>query len=322
MSQARKSIAILTGGPSAERSIALASAAFVAEHLRPDQYTSRTLVVEPNGWIDKSSGRAIDLNDFTLEAGDHRVHFDFAFLIIHGTPAEDGKIQGYFESFGIPHSTCNTLTAALTFNKQWCKNFLKCYDVPMAWSTVIGEADIANVDMEKFSYPVFVKPNNNGSSYGVSKVRVAGELRDAIEKAAQFDDEILIETFLAGREFSCGAVREGNTIHVFPITEIISKNEFFDYQAKYEGASQEVTPADLDNALATTCQHTTRQIYEVLKCRGLVRMDYILTDGTFYLLEVNTIPGLSPASIVPQQAAAYGWTMEHMLDVVIRDCSR
>ena len=320
MSGNLKHIVILTGGPSAERSIALASAKFVAQHLDPIKYTSKTILLESHGWIEQETGQPVDLNDFSLKEGLDKVHFDFVFLIIHGTPAEDGKIQGYFEARRIPHSTCDTLTSALTFNKQWCKDFLKNFSVPMAWSTVIASEDMEDIDVQVFQYPVFVKPNNNGSSYGVSRVNTSDQMRAALQNAAQYDHEIIIESFIEGREFSCGVVREGKQVHVFPITEIIPKNEFFDYQAKYEGASQEVTPAHLDAQLTIMCQEQSRRIYQVLKCRGLVRCDYILKDGTFYLLEVNTIPGLSPASIVPQQARAYGWSMEHMLDVVIQDC--
>jgi D-alanine-D-alanine ligase len=321
MSGNLKRIAILTGGPSAERGIALASARFVAQHLDPLKYLSKTILLEPNGWIEQETGQSVDLNDFSLKEGLDTVSFDFVFLIIHGTPAEDGKIQGYFEAQKIPYSTCDTLTSALTFNKQWCKDFLKNFSVPMAWSIVIDSGKIAGIDVKTLKYPVFVKPNNNGSSYGVSRVNSSDKLHAALEQAAQYDHEIIIEAFIEGREFSCGVLREGTQIHVFPITEIIPKNEFFDYQAKYEGASQEVTPAQLDTHLSTQCQEQSRKIYEILKCRGLVRCDYILRDGTFYMLEVNTIPGLSPASIVPQQARAYGWSMEHMLDVVIQDCS-
>lgn len=322
MSDHTKHIAILTGGPSAERGIALASAAFVAKHLDPALYTARVIILEPHGWMDQDTGTLIDLNTFSLSVDNREIRFDFVFLMIHGTPAEDGRIQGYFESRGIPHSTCDTLTSALTFNKQWCKNFLKCFEVPMAWSVTLRSGELRQADIHTFTYPVFVKPNNNGSSYGVSKVNTADRMMEALEKAAQYDHEILVETFLAGREFSCGAVREGDAIHVFPVTEIIPKNEFFDYQAKYEGASQEITPANLTADLATQCQEQSRRLYQILNCRGLVRFDYILQNDTFFLLEVNTIPGMSPASIVPQQARAYGWSMEHMLDVVIRDCSR
>ena len=320
MSNQRLRIAILTGGPSAERGIALASAGFVEQHLDPEKYDTHTILLEQDGWMEKDTATLVDLNDFSLREGAERKFFDFVFLIIHGTPAEDGKIQGYFEARDIPHSTCDTLTSALTFNKQWCKDFLKNHSVPMAWSATIDTDNVPEVNIDSFEYPVFVKPNNNGSSYGVSRVNAADQMRAALENAAQYDHEIIIESFIDGREFSCGAVREGKTVHVFPITEIIPKNEFFDYQAKYEGASLEVTPADLDADLTLLCQEQSRKIYEVLKCRGLVRFDYILKDGVFYMLEVNTIPGLSPASIVPQQARAYGWTMGHMLDVVIRDC--
>lgn len=322
MSERIKRIAILTGGPSAERGIALASAKFVAQHLDAIQFQSKTILIEPNGWIEQETGQAVDLNHFSLNEGLDKITFDFVFLIIHGTPAEDGKIQGYFEARGIPYSTCDTLTSALTFNKQWCKDFLKNYAVPMAWSVVVESARIPEINVQDFAYPVFVKPNNNGSSYGVTRVNAVGQMEAALAKAAEFDHEIIVESFIEGREFSCGVVRDGEQIHVFPITEIIPKNEFFDYQAKYEGASQEVTPAQLDAELTAQCQEQSKKIYQVLKCRGLVRCDYILKEGTFYMLEVNTIPGLSPASIVPQQARAYGWTMEHMLEVVIRDCSR
>lgn len=320
MSQQQLQIAILTGGPSAERGIALASADFVAQHLDASRYTSRTIVIEPHGWIDRTSGQGIDLNDFSLRTGNETLHFDFVFLIIHGTPGEDGKIQGYFEMQGIPYSTCDTLTCALTFNKQWCKDFLRPTGVPMAWSMVVGAHNLQAVDTARLSFPLFVKPNNNGSSYGVSRVEAADALADALARAAQFDHEIIIESFIEGREFSCGAIRDGETIHVFPLTEIIPKNTFFDYEAKYQGASQEVTPADLAPELTAQCQRQTLLIYKTLKCRGLVRADFILRDNIFHLLEVNTIPGLSPASIVPQQARAYGWTMEHMLDVVVQDC--
>ena len=322
MSGKKTSLAILTGGPSAERGIAIASAAFVASHLDPARYASRTIVLEPHGWIDQASELAVDLNDFTLTVKGERIQFDFVFLIIHGTPAEDGRLQGYFEMRGIPYSTCDTLTSSLTFSKQWCKQFLRAYDVPMAWSTLIRSSDIHAINPSDFRYPLFVKPNNNGSSYGVSKVSQPDALIAALEKSAAFDHEIIVETFLAGREFSCGAVRDGDTIHVFPVTEIIPKNEFFDYQAKYEGASQEVTPADLSEALSMECRQQSRRLYEILNCKGLVRFDYILKEDVFHLLEVNTIPGLSPASIVPQQARAYGWTMAEMLEVVIRDCGR
>jgi len=312
-------IAILTGGPSAERGIALNSAKLVEKHLDISKYQHRMIVIEEHGWVDQESGEKVDLNDFSLTIEGIKMTFDFAFLVIHGTPVEDGKLQGYFEAKGIPHSTCGTLTCALTFNKQWCKDFLEKHGVPMAQSEVVLSEHIAVVDPHLFSYPVFVKPNNNGSSYGVSRADTAGDLQRALLQAAKYDSEIMVEAYMQGREFSCGAVKEGKKVHVFPITEIIPEGEFFDYEAKYLGAGEEVTPADIDNDLAEQCMSQTRRLYRLLDCRSMVRFDYILVDDIFQLLEVNTVPGLSEASIIPQQAKAYGWTVGHMLDVVIQD---
>ena len=311
-------VAIVTGGPSAERGIALNSAKLVADHLDPARYRHRTILIEEHGWVDSKTGVTVDLNDFSLDGQ----KFDFAFLIVHGTPVEDGKLQGYFESRGIPHSACDTLTSALTFNKQWCKDMLRQYDIPLAASDVIKSKDISSVDSQEYGYPVFVKPNNNGSSYGVSKVNDASELKAALENAALYDTEIMVEQYLAGREFSSGVVGEGDDLHLFPITEIIPEGEFFDYDAKYLGASQEVTPADLEESLADECRQMSGRLYRLLNCKGMVRFDYILVRDTFYLLEVNTVPGLSEASIIPQQAQAYGWTISHMLDVVVEDALR
>lgn len=316
-----KNIAIVTGGPSAERGIALNSAKLVERYLDGSAYHKRTILIEEHGWVDRESGNIIDQNDFSLRVNGEKVTFDFVFLMVHGTPVEDGKLQGYFESKGLPHSTCDTLTCALTFNKQWCKDFLEKYNVPMAESVVINSRQIDDVDIETFKYPVFVKPNNNGSSYGVSKVLEKSELIAALSKAARFDTEIMVEQFLDGREFSSGVVREGDTLHLFPITEIIPEGEFFDYDAKYLGASQEVTPADLPSDVAENCQACSGRLYELLNCQGIVRFDYILVEGTFYLLEVNTVPGMSEASIIPQQARAYGWSISQLLEVVIAEAT-
>ncbi len=314
-------VAILTGGPSAERGISEKSAQCVATYLDAFKYTYRYIVMEKEGWFEKSTGSRVDLNDFSLIIDGQREFFDFVFLMIHGTPAEDGKIQGYFEYLRIPHSTCHTLTASLTFNKQKCKDYLSAHEVAMAPSMLIKDGDQWNV--EKFSslgLPLFVKPNNNGSSYGISKVKHYDEMQTAIRKALQYDTEVVVEAFLEGREFGCGIVKEGDHLHVFPITEIIPDAEFFTYEAKYEGASEEITPAVLPDRLTQECQEISRQVYHILDCRGMVRFDYILVGETFYLLEANTIPGMSEASIIPQQAQAYGWSITKLLDIVIEDC--
>ncbi len=316
-------IAIIAGGPSAERGISLKSGATIARHLNKDKYNVTTIDVSDKGWIDAGSGRTVDLNTFTLPAQNDlpEKHFDFAFIIIHGTPAEDGKIQGYFEMMHIPHSTCNVLTSALTFNKQMCKDFLRPFNITMAESVVVAEA-VSQSFLEKnnMALPVFVKPNNNGSSYGVTKVKEWSALSTAIEKALEYDHEVMIERALHGREFGCGVVRDGQTQHVFPVTEIIPNGEFFDFAAKYEGDSQEITPAEIPDAVAEQIQSISDNLYRILKCRGFVRFDYIMENETIYLLEANTTPGMSDASILPQQAIAYGWTIEKLLDVVITDC--
>ena len=314
-------IAILTGGPSSERGISLKSAELVEKYLDRTRYTVRVIDMEENGWIDRDSGKLIDLNDFSITVQDEKLVFDFVFLIVHGTPAEDGKIQGYFELKGIPHSTCHTLSSALTFDKQKCKNYLKAFHVPMAPSKLVCKSK--PIDPERIldlGLPLFVKPNANGSSYGVTKVMKPEELLPAIEKAFEFDQEVMVEAFLDGVEYSSGVVKHGEKYHAFPITEIRPSGEFFDYEAKYEGASDEITPAPIEKKLEIKCQDLSRRLYKILDCWGMVRFDYILVDDEFYLLEANTIPGLSEASIIPQQALAYGWSLEHLFNVVIEDC--
>ena len=316
-------IAIIAGGPSAERGVSLKSAQTIAKHLPAEKYSSTTIDITPDGWRAIHSGRKVDLNTFILldEAGAPIKKFDFAFLIVHGTPAEDGKLQGYFEMMHIPHSACGVLASALTFNKQMCKDHLKLYNIPMAESMVITmPVSQSTVEEANIRPPFFVKPNNNGSSYGVTKVKSWAQMDEAVKLAFEYDHEVMIERALIGAEFSCGVVREGHTYHVLPITEIIPKGEFFDFAAKYEGYSEEITPARLESALAAQCQERSGKLYQILQCRGMVRFDYILENRTFYLLEANTTPGMSEASIIPQQARAYGWGIGKLLDVVVQDC--
>ena len=316
-----KHIAILTGGPSSERVISELSAACIEKHLDTDKYSSRYITMESDGWYDRDSGAAIDLNDFSLSIDGEQEYFDLVFLMIHGTPAEDGKIQGYFEYLNIPHSTCDTLCASLTFDKQKCKEFLLAHDIPMAASILLKPGQKPDVNrILEMQLPLFVKPNNNGSSYGISKVKSADQLLPAIEEAFRFGKEVIVEAFLNGREFGCGVVKKGDRIISLPVTEIIPHAEFFTYEAKYEGASEEITPAQISEELNRQCQELSKKLYRVLSCKGMVRFDFILVDDEFYLLEANTIPGMSEASIIPQQAVAHGWTISKLLDVVIADC--
>ncbi len=315
-------VAIIAGGPSAERSVSLKSAQTIAAHLPSDKYSITTIDITPDGWKDIATGTFIDLNRFCLtdEQGRETRTFDFAFITVHGTPAEDGKLQGYFEMKGIPHSACGVLASALTFNKQMCKNYLRPYMIPMAESMVVTMI-VGPEEVEKAGIhpPFFVKPNNNGSSYGVSKVKEWSDLQEAISLALRYDHEVMIERALQGVEYSCGVVREGSRIHILPVTEIRPLGEFFDFAAKYEGQSQEITPANLEASLFTQCQERSGLLYRAMGCRGMVRFDYILENGIFYFLEANTTPGMSEASIIPQQALAYGWTIGQLLDIVVSD---
>jgi len=315
-------IAILTGGDSEERVISLKSGQVVRDHLPADRYRSFVIDVQKDEWRDLDSGRSVDKNDFTLIPGprSEKVRFDCAFAALHGSPLEDGKMQGYLEMLGIPYTCCDGYVSALTMNKHNTKVQLAPYGIPMAKSTLLlpGQA----IDREKLlelGLPLFVKPNSHGSSFGVTKVKTAEALIPAVEEARKFGGEVVVEAFMPGREFSNGVFRHKGEVTVLPVTEIIPETEFFDFAAKYEGKSTEVTPADLPPGLVRQCQERSRYIYELLRCRGVVRIDYILVGDTFNIIEVNTIPGISPASIVPQQARAAGWELGEFFAALIEE---
>ncbi|HQU60167.1 MAG TPA: D-alanine--D-alanine ligase [Saprospiraceae bacterium] len=313
-------VAILTGGDVAERSISLQSAATVHKHLDANKYNKYLIELNKGAFTEQGSGAKVDMNDFSLHRNGEIVRFDLIFLMIHGHPAEDGCLQGYFQLQGLPYTGCNLFVSALTFDKQACKDFLKSHDIPMAPSRLLRKGqDTDWQELLDMGLPLFVKPNKNGSSYGVSKVKTPEELEPAVALSFQFDDEVVVEGFLNGVEFSNGVVRKDGEVVVLPITEIVPKNEFFDFKAKYENESQEIPPARLSDEQREQCQAQTKKIYEVLGCRGMSRIDYILVDGTFYFLEANTIPGMSEASIIPQQAHAHGWTIAELLDAVVED---
>ena len=313
-------VAILAGGNVAEREISLLSAATIYRHLDRSRYEPYVVELNGNDFVEQQTRAVLDKNDFSFELNGERIRFDLVFPYIHGHPVEDGQIQGYFKLLGIPCTGCDTFVSALTFNKQACKNYLAGYPVALAPSVVLRAGSTLNrAALETMDLPLFVKPNKNGSSYGVTKVKERAALHEAIERAFQFDDEVIVEGFLDGREFSNGVVRRDGEIVVLPITEIIPEAEYFDYQAKYEGRSREITPADLSIEETERCQSLSRYLYELLDCRGMVRFDYILTKGDFYLLEPNTTPGFSPASLIPQQAAAHGWTLTELLNAAISD---
>ncbi len=311
-------IAIITGGPSEEREISLSSAKLITTHIDKQKYSYRLLVMEGRKFIDHETDTALDLNDFSLETKDGKEYFDFAFIMIHGRPAEDGKLQGYLEMMNIPYSTAGVMASAITFNKNICKNHLRPYEIPMADSVQVRKGDIIDMaGFEHLGWPLFVKPNNNGSSVAVTKVHRWEDLAEALEKVWSVDHEALVEEFIGGVEYSASIMKKGDEYLRFPITEIRPKKEFFDYEAKYLGASEEITPARLPDELVDKCLDLSEKIFRILNCAGICRFDYILCEDTFYFLEVNTIPGMGPTSMVPQQVLARGWTISQFIDELI-----
>lgn len=315
-----KNIAILTGGDTAERVVSLKSGQVVYDHLPKDRYRCFQIDIEGSNWTHIGTGTAIDKNDFSLTLDGEKIHFDCAFAALHGSPLEDGKMQGYLEMIGIPYTCCNGYVSALTMSKHNTKTQLASSGIPMAKSALLFKGQPIDTEaLLSMGLPLFVKPNTQGSSFGVTKVKEAAALLPAIEEAMKYDKEVLVEAFMPGREFSNGVLRLNGEVIVLPVTEIIPEDEFFTFAAKYEGRSKEVTPADLSPELTAQIQGRTRQVYEALGCQGVVRIDFILVGDTFYLLEPNTIPGISPASIVPQQAKAHGWELGEFFALLIEE---
>ncbi|PJJ75403.1 D-alanine-D-alanine ligase [Thermoflavifilum aggregans] len=323
-------IALLCGGYSGEYEISLQSAETVEKHLRASGYEVYKILITRSGWnYVHPSGQyiAIDKNDFSILLNGEKIVFDAVFNIIHGTPGEDGRLQGYLDMLGIPYTGCNAITSAVTFNKAFCNKIVASYGiVKVARSVHLIKGQ--PIDLEKLashlSYPCFVKPAEGGSSVGISKVKAKEELGDAVEKAFAEDEQILIETYIKGRELTCGLFgRMNGEITVLPITEIVTQREFFDYVAKYTpGASDEITPADIPVHVANRIRDAAKTLYLKLNCKGLVRIDFILEEGTedLYFLEVNTVPGQSANSIVPKQIRAAGMQLSDVYQQLIEDC--
>ena len=320
----KKNIAVMAGGSSAEAGISLNSAKVVSEHLDKEKYNVYKILIEGNDWLDESTRTAIDKNDFSLTISGSKIKFNAVFVAIHGTPAEDGKLQGYLDMLGIPYNCCGVLPASLTFDKNKTKEYLAPFGVlspkAIAADEIIAHTDLMAQVNSLLSYPIFVKPNKNGSSYGASKVDIKEELEAAIKLGFEYDDEILIEEFIQGTEVTCGVMTYKGKITAMPLTEIRSKSAFFDYKAKYEGNSKEVTPAEIDAAIASQIQDTAVFIYKQLAFKGMCRIDFIIRNGKYYMLEVNSVPGLSAESIVPQQAKAMGLTLTQLFGSSIENC--
>ena len=319
-----RTIAIAAGGDSPEYEVSVKSAIEVSRALSP-RYRVYIIIIRGSDWYwEDERGRyhKIDKNDFTLVIDDSHIRFDAVFIAIHGTPGENGLLQGYFDMLCIPYTSCDAFCSALTFNKQACKLFLKEYLIPMAEAVMIRKDDHSDLPaiIRHLGLPCFVKPNDSGSSFGVTKVREKEELVAAVEKAFRESDEVMIEAYLKGREVACGVVSTRSRALVLPVTEIISKNEFFDYEAKYTpGRSEEITPAMIPVKISDEIQKLSLRIYNLLGCKGIVRVDFIIVDDKPVFLEINTVPGMSAESIIPKQARAAGIELEDLYSMVIED---
>lgn len=323
----KKNIAIIMGGYSSEYEISLKSGNVVFESLDESKYNIYRIHIFKDKWVyvnGNGNEFQIDKNDFSVSINGTKTTFDCVFNAIHGSPGEDGFMQGYFELINMPHTSCGMYQAALTFNKRDCLSVLKPYGIKTAESFYLNLGDTVNEDaiINKVGLPCFVKANKAGSSFGITKVYKKELLKTAIDDSFKEDDEIIIESFLDGTEVSVGVINYKGKAKVLPITEIVSNNDFFDYKAKYLGESQEITPARLSNEQEEKVNVVAKKVYEILKLKGFSRSEYIFKNGEPHLLEVNTIPGLTRESILPQQAAAAGISLEDLFNNAIEEALR
>jgi D-alanine-D-alanine ligase len=320
----KKNIAILYGGDSSEKLISELSSITIEKHLPIEKYFTYKISVNGSAWnvnIANNQTIPVDKNDFSIILDGKKIVFDCAFIIIHGTPGENGILQAYFDLLGIPYTTCSAFVSALTFDKYACKCYLRSLEINMANDLLLKKTDSfdQNAIEKQIAYPMFVKPNAGGSSYGVTKVHSAVNLRTAIEAARKENCDVIIESFVEGIELSHGIYLTDKRTLEFPVTQIISKTGFFDYEAKYEGKSEEITPAPITEKLSKRVKMLTKRIANRLGCRGLVRIDYIYSGDKLYFLEINTVPGMSEASIIPQQILHAGFSISQVLDWLIED---
>lgn len=324
----KKNIALVTGGFSGEAVISYKSATTIGDNLDPEIFTVYKIDVNPNGWFyEMTDGRKVevDKNDFSLQLDNKKIDFDAVFIGMHGTPGEDGKLQGYFDTLKIPYTSCNAATSAITFNKRYTVAIAKMAGIAVANSVhLFKHLPVAALWVaDQLKLPVFVKPNNGGSSIGMSKVDKKEDIEAAIDKAFKEDDQVLVEEMIKGREFTVGVFKTKGNIIVLPITEVKAHDDkaFFDFEAKYQGKSTETTPAQVDEAIADKIREAAKKIYSVFNCRGVVRIDFIYNEetGQPYMLEINTIPGQSEASIVPQQVKAMGWSLKEFYTKLVEE---
>ncbi|RKD16062.1 D-alanine--D-alanine ligase A [Pelobium manganitolerans] len=324
----KKKVALLAGGYTGESVVSLNSAKQIEASLDTERYEVYKIIVTPEEWyFTDTQNEKVPVNraDFSLDVQGERIKFDVVFIIIHGSPGEDGKLQSYFDLLNIPYTTCDATTSALTMNKAYTKAVVNGIDkLHIANSVQLFENDAEQLEKikMKLQLPLFVKPNNGGSSIGMSKVNAWEELASALDKAFAEDTQILVEEFIEGREFTVGIYKAAGEVHVLPITEIKSSKEFFDYEAKYtKGVTEEITPAQIDDGLAAKVGKIAQEIFVKLNCRGVVRVDFIVQKNTenFYFIEINTVPGQSENSLIPQQVRATGQSMKSFYSLLIEE---
>ena len=316
-----KKVAVIEGGYSKEKAISIKSAKTVFDNLDRTKFDPTRVLIDEKEWTayDEEGRYSLDKNDFSFIKNGSKNNFDYAFIVIHGTPGEDGKLQGYLDMVGVPYNTSSAAITALTFQKFHCNQFLKNYGLNVPEAVLIKPEDVINErqTIEKVKLPCFVKPTDGGSSYGVTKVKKESELLLAIKEAFRYGSEVIVEENIEGREVTCGVFRDKEGIKSLPITEIISENEYFDYDAKYNGKSKEVTPAELDNQMAKNIKELTKKTYGILGMRGIVRMDYMVNKENIpYLIEINSVPGMSKESIIPKMLRAQNQELKKILKTI------
>ena len=326
----KKNIALVTGGFSGEAVISYRTAVTIDNNLDRNLYNVYKIDINLQGWFyELTDGRKIEIdkNDFSLQIDNQKISFDAVFIGMHGSPGEDGKLQGYFDTLKIPYTGCNAATSAITFNKRYATAVAGMAGIAVAKSVILIKNNFTNPDeiTSTLKFPVFIKPNNGGSSIGMSKVdNSSEELGLAIEKAFKEDDQVLVEEMIKGREFTVGVFKSKGNIIVMPLTEVKANADmaFFDFEAKYQGKSTEKTPAEVNDVIADKLREAAAKIYSVFNCRGVVRIDFIYNEAEDkpFMLEVNTIPGQSEASIVPQQVKAMGWSLKEFYTKLVQEC--
>ena len=317
-----KNIAIIAGGNSSEHEVSMKSGKNIYNEIDETRYNKYLVVLKERDWHVEIGEEKfpVDKNDFSFTRNGEKILFDFAYITIHGVPGENGLLQGYLDMMGVPYGCCNVLASALTFDKHTCNTYLKSYGVNVADSVMLirGMAYDVNEIINEVGLPCFVKPNAEGSSFGVTKVKEATQLEDALKKAFALCREVLIETFIDGTELTCGVVKAGDMDITMPIAEVVPKNEFFDFEAKYDPTkSDEIIPARISPELTNRIKTLSSMIYDILRCEGIIRVDYIVREDEIFMLEVNTTPGMTSNSFVPKMVRAMGGTLREVLTKII-----